>query len=914
MTIPNLNDKGVEYVRDHLKHFPRPDQAAADNLREWAKGQGLELDPGQVDVVTLHYQPSHDGRHWEGVVTASTSLTQALLGDWQGESANDVVGDILGSPWAGKWPGKIDLVEQLRPSGPLGNGGGYKVFNGLFRRTEPQRYDNDTLVDLSAQTLQQYIWHLDFHRQYKKQLDSYWSANLSSYITCARLNFLAACNKQVAEGSLSEPAVRLCWQVAGVSKAGKTLRVRALNVYGYAATDLLYFSDAPNGPVVLYIPGNASPLHVFDNEGLMKDWFAEQCKATDKRAALMAHFASADEGDGLSYSGLATAMAGLAAYPDLYHLDPNRPGFTVEGTWPAREYVNYKAKDYSPVFTGDIFEALAQRHRRRSYRDADTLITTNSQVLKARWQGYMTSAINYLAPLALVVPELAIVFAVGGVAQFGLGLDMAIEGRNQEEKATGAEVAVFGLLNAAPLLHGLAAKTSMLWRYESSEFVMPGRFNGKIGYLLSPPSAPRLPGQDIPEFFHKPQRIEPAEGGDPAVGRHITRIPRSGAPDYLQYEVGIYPDEVHYDLKRDAFYYAAQGRDNPEFFRIGDDGKYPVKPIKLLVKNADRTKTLKGLGVDLELPVKWPSVPLKDAKPIPRRVFSLWVGDKVLSEELMTNMAHNHRSLTAGGYEFKLYLSEVSPEAYAENLRLLDQHAPGLTVMPLERQPGFQALRDSINYEQYQAALTGNGKGPAHYASAADVLRYRMLHHEGGIYMDVDDTVYTDTQLKTENAFAMLAKIKSLKDVPMATAADGLLFAAPVRKEDMFLNSAFNNSLIGSHAGNPTLERLFEEMHRRYTDYPTLYDTLPLREENMPAACTYARGLAYMTGPTLLTDIVDRHLPILKQLRQIDNLARLKPYGVENFIDAEREGATTAQLMPMSVFAHIGNSQSWARL
>lgn len=74
---------------------------------------------------------------------------------------------------------------------------------------------------------------------------------------------------------------KLAWQACGLqastsmtpnhSKASSKPRLRArwLNVYGYTPTDLLCLHDAVSGLVLLYIPGNASPLHEFSDKHAM---------------------------------------------------------------------------------------------------------------------------------------------------------------------------------------------------------------------------------------------------------------------------------------------------------------------------------------------------------------------------------------------------------------------------------------------------------------------------------------------------------------------------------------------------------------------------------------------------------------------------------------------------------------------
>nr|WP_225778657.1 DUF6543 domain-containing protein [Pseudomonas sp. Marseille-Q3773] len=917
MRIPHLNQQGVRHVLDHLAHFPRPDRAAANALRDWAAGRGVILDPDQVEVVTLHYQP---GTQFpvDAVVTHRQSLTQALLANWQGESANNLAGALFHAPWAGEWPGPMHLVDQLRNPPFPSNASSYEVFNGLFRRTTPQVYDDSTRIDLPAEQLQTFIWNLDFRQRYKAMLDDYWSGHFDSYRSSARLNFIAACNRQAADGSLSNEAVRLAWQVAGLRKPAKSLQVRPLNIYGYVAADIIWFKSAKRRRTVLFIPGNSSPLHEFADHGQLQDWVAQQCKDTHKRAALMQHFSAADVPDGLSYSGLATAMEGVAVYPERNHLDANRPGFTTEGYWPAREYVNYRVETYSPLISGDLFDAFTRRQQRRSYRDAQQLITSDGEVTRARWLNYISSAINYLAPLALVVPALAPLFAIGGVAQFALGVDQALEGRSLEEKANGVGGAIFGLLNAAPLATDLVKASPRLFRYCRDGFVMPSDINGQLGYPLSPVVPPRLPAAEVVEFFHDPDSLAPLPGADPAVAAAVVRQPTyRPIPDSLQGQISGYLMELTYDVEMDAFLLRSDENEvNPTYYRAPEPGSgrdmVPIEAGRRTVSNSMREATLRALGVDLSLPLEIPAMPLENATPIPANILSIWIGDQVLSSSLLENIAHNTSRLADSRYTFKLYLSSANSQAYAENLRLLGEKAPGLRVLPLEQQPAFETFRQSPYYEQYQAALTGNGQGPAHYASAADVLRYRLLHAEGGLYMDIDDTLLAPGEYaEMRDGKGLGNPGEALDDVVLATPQDGILLFPPVCNEKMANGNIFNNSLMGSHPGNPTLDAISDEMLARFRQTPDFYDTLPAASIDPIAFDTYARQLSKISGPRLLTDVVTRRLPYLRLLREIVNANAMNQRGLRAFVDLPRYRAAMRALLPLDRIAKIGGNQSW---
>lgn len=915
MHTPPINAQGAQLIRAHLAHLPRPDHEAAQAIRDWATQQQLELDPDQVEVVTLHYRP--DGEHgYQAVVTQRMSLTQAVLSNWQGESDNNLVGALFSAPWAGHFPnGPLRLVAYLPEPGPAHLGANHQVFNGLFRHSQPARYNAGNHVQLPAEAFQKFVWNLDFHSRFKSQLDDYWSHHLATHRLANKVSLIAACNRQSSDGSLGDAARRLVWQAAGLEQRPAHVQVRALNVYGYAATDLLHLHDSQAGLHVLYLPGNSAPLHTFNDAAALQDWVGEQCKSAEKRAALRRHFSLADLPDGLDFSGLDSALAGLADYPAVHRLPPQRPGFTTDGRWSPRDYVNYRPQTYSPLLEGDLFDALAARQRQRSYADADTLITSHAEINKARALSYLTTAINLVAPLAIVLPELVPLLALGGIAQFGLALDQAINGRTQQDKAQSVPAIAFGLFNALPLLAVGATESAQLWRIKSDNFVPPREVNGQWGYPLGPVSPPHLPELDIAAYFHLPDPITPLPDGDPALAAAVVRVPTyDGSPDVLEAVVEGYHEHMVYDMERDVFIREQDLNDIEPVGYIAQSGRMSlVRAGSREVDDAMRTRSLRALGIDLPLPVELP-LQASDSLPIPKQISCLWVGDQVISDTLLSILASNATRLQGSAYRLRLFLSNATPAAYAQNLRLLAERAPGLQVLSLEEQAFFRAFAQGPYHAQYQAALDGNGGVASNFASAADVLRYPMLHHEGGLYMDVDDYLLAPGEAPLSvNGQPMGKPGEAIDSVELRTSADGLLLAPPMSNEKMGMNCLYNTSMIGSHPGNPTLEAISQEMHARYQGAADFYASKPSLSSDPQGFYRYANRLSRLTGPALFTDVVEPRLPALRTLRQVMNLYIIPRMNSWQFIDLPAYQQALADLLPLNRIAKVGGNHSWSR-
>ncbi len=904
MSTSRINASGVQFVRDHLSNIPRPDREANRLIRRWLAQHGFDLDPQQIDVVTLHWRADSLGTPL-AAVTQRQSLTQALLGNWQGESANNLIGALFDAPWAGALPhGAMPIVETL-PALPFNHyGAAYQVFNGLFRRTEPARYDASTHLPIAAEAFQQFIETLDFHTPFKAMLDSYWRDHLDAYRLSCKLNFIAACNIQVAHGSLSDSARQLAWRAAELLPRGEGLRLSTLSIYGYAATDLLYINDTSSDLTLLYAPGNSAPLLEFASERLLKDWVGEQCKDPARRQALRQHFRLADGPQGLDFSGLDTALEGLADYPHSHRLPPQHGFFNDDGVWSPQVYVNYRPGRYNPRITGDVFQALAERQRQRSYDDADFIITPDSAVTKARWRGYLATTLNLIAPLSLVVPGLAPLLALGGIAQLGFGLDQVINGKDLTEKQQGTANITWGLFNALALvLHG-AASSKVLFESRSARFVAPSRINEQIGYPLSPMMAPHLPDLDVAPFFRIHDPIAPLPGGDQAIAGSIVRTPRyDGGPDALVTSIGGYQTRVIYDMAADLFIQADAINEVEPVGYVARPQSSNLHPLEAprQVDNAMRTRSLRALGIDLPLPVELPALS-QQSTPIPKQISCLWVGDRVIAQSLIANLANNAARLADSEYTLRLLLSNASPAAYAENLRLLAAQAPGVQVLPLEEQAFFGDFRQGPYHAQYQAALDGNGGVARHYSSASDVLRYPMLHHEGGLYMDVDDTLLPPAEAG-----------EAIDQVPLLATPDGLLLSPPMSNEALSMNCLYNTSLIGSHRGNPTLLAIAEEMRTRYQAEPEFYNHRPALRDDPNGFYDYAQRLSQLTGPALLTAVVDQHLPALRTLRQVTNLYSIQRLNSWQFVNLDHYHAALRELLPLNRFARIGSFNAWAR-
>ncbi|MFG0633369.1 dermonecrotic toxin domain-containing protein [Pseudomonas sp. xss_2] len=907
-----LKTSPAELVREALENFPRPDQQAQALLKDWLSERGVTTSPTDIEVVTLHYQsarnagsPALQGDH--AVVSQKMNLVQALLSNWQGEPAEGYHGFHYGN-WAGMAPSStVRLVDHLHTPGAPSNFSEYLVFNGLYLRKAIAEYGPATQIGIRAEDFQSFIWGLHFHQRFKQALDDYWKHHLALYQRALKISLIAACNKQVEQGSLSEQGRRLAWQALGlIRQRGTPLQASMLNVYGYSATSILYLKHADSDFTLLYLPGNASPLHEFTDQSAMKQWFAKQCQDPTRRHALLDCFARADWPDGLDFSGLDTALQGLGVYPNAHRLSSNASGFATSGLWQPNEMINYKVARYSPPIQGDLFQHLAQRYKYRSYQDADSRIITNHQVNKSKWGSYLDVAMGLLAPLVLVVPELAPLLVVGGLAQFSLGLDQVINGKTLQEKAEGVASQTFGLFNALPAATNILARSDAIFRYSRPGFHLSPRLREVLGDAPIPnPSSPvELELQPAELAFRDDPRLVGTPGAPVSTYINAQFTPRFSA--ILEEPQGPVSASVYYDLESDSF---IRSDDltlvNPP--RWVTNSTTPTALVRRtsgrLVTDQQRMRSLRRLGIALHLPIDLAAYDKVARQPIPRLISSIWVGDRVIGEEFLAALEHNAHVLANSNYRYQLYLSRMNPSVFRQNRTLLTAKAPTLIIKPLESEKFYQDFSRSPYFAQYQAAINGNGGAATNFSSASDILRYRLLNETGGLYIDADDRLLQTESLKgPENR---------LDQLELRASAQELLLAPPVSNEQLGMYFKYNNSLLGSHPANPTLDAISQEILERFAQDPTFYDVRPDPDLEPMAFNAYARRLSRLTGPHVLNDIIDQELPSLRQLRELCVLVISPLRDLHQALDLSEFVNVVHTRLPLGRIAEIGHAHSW---
>ena len=475
-----------EFVAARQVGYRPPHEYARSRAREFViQSLGETLDPDELLITTL-YINQLDVQPQRANVAYSMTLTEAFMRNWQQEG-NGAFFDHLGHLREYRYGGypvrisaqPLQLVDCF-------------AYEGIYRKTTPQRFDHSSHISIEPKAFKSFVWNADLQAHYQESLTRFWDDNGSDYHLLVKAALLKSAYVQHQEGSLStqdkslvlasiglredQPWETLEFEAFRDAPLSRRITFRELVLYRYTATDIIVIQQESTDRLVVYIPGNSSPLHGFKNLQALRNWIALQCKDSRRRKALETHFRAEDEPDGLWLSGLQTTLAGLAAHP--YRLND------ATGHWYPDKIIHL-----GPALWPWPFTHFRNSLQSRLASDGRQLIRTRADAKKTTAALALNNAIVATGAIAMAVPALWIPLAAMSVALIGLGADEVLEGRTLGEKQEGAGRIVFGALNAAPLLvEGAAAGRFAASAARTAQDLTPGAAD-EIGQMISRQSA-----------------------------------------------------------------------------------------------------------------------------------------------------------------------------------------------------------------------------------------------------------------------------------------------------------------------------------------------------------------------------------------------------------------------------------------
>jgi hypothetical protein len=319
-----------------------------------------------------------------------------------------------------------------------------------------------------------------------------------------------------------------------------------------------------------------------------------------------------------------------------------------------------------------------------------------------------------------------------------------------------------------------------------------------------------------------------------------------------------------------------------------------------------QTAVVKALGIELdfsEILAGTPSSPEAQTL-LPKIIRYVWVGDRAISSEILENLRENARIANNYGYQIRVYLSEKSQEL---NLAKMKEAICDLEnclplsrnkVHILEESDFYKDFKLSENFAQYQDAIDGNGGVATNFASAADILRYALLHKKGGLYMDMDDEL-----------------LDGLGDIELKTKDDGIVLSSLLSAETFGMRHQFGTSFFGAHKGNVVLKEILQEIRRRYQQdaYRNFYKIPRPQADDGEANERYIATLFSLSGPGVFNDVIREQLPDIRRFVELSKLGKLGhyPHASDLFQQLSKKIPNAKQITPLAKAHIIGNLHSW---
>ena len=442
-----------DFVNQQALDYPSPRKFAHDVAKAYVlQALALDIDPDDLFITTLYIDAWDEGDQRANIASSMT-LTDALMRNWQQQGDGSLFSH-LGTLEAFRVEGYPTVISEAPL--PLDNCFAYEA---IYRKTTPQRFSSDTQVRLDPKQFKHFAWEADLQANYLRHLKNFWRLHERDYNLLIKASVLRAAFVQHEEGSLTLNDKYMVLRALGleVSTTWETLTyqafeqaaldqhvvsIRELLVYRYTASDIIVFKDEQSGRLLVYIPGNSSPLQGFEDMAAFCDWFALQCRFTQRRTVLEGHFKAEDDPDGIFVSGLKTALLGLGAFP----------------SWHVGNYSRWNPHDeisLGPALHPWPFTHFKNSLKSRLQSDAVRLIRSRAAYNQEVAGEVLSTALTVTSIVAMAIPALWLPVATMSAALIGLGADEVVNG-TVEDQAQGKRRIVFGILNAVPATLELA--------------------------------------------------------------------------------------------------------------------------------------------------------------------------------------------------------------------------------------------------------------------------------------------------------------------------------------------------------------------------------------------------------------------------------------------------------------------------
>jgi hypothetical protein len=382
---------------------------------------------------------------------------------------------------------------------------------------EADEFNHTNEIRLHGDEVLKEFWNINFSDVYRNKLQAFWHDYADDFRTLAKCNFLSKAVEGRDSGLLTDDDFQtvvsavigpLSWPVSlhmlqseHPNDAG--LRVTAVDIDGHVATNILRIVD-PQGRQIIYSPGENAPFHVMQAPADLHWWVLMQMNKKAPRQQFLSHFPLADR------------HAINENITDLM----NR----LVSTWGHSDHHLINRNDQS--VTNDAFSWLRDSTRAAMNAEADLSLTSNGDLRKKLWIGYLSAGLKVFGPMAVVGWPVALVVIGASLASMGLNIDQAVNGKTAAERKQGVIGAILNGIDTLfnlPLLKGTGSLEEIGTQAQAADTVeLAGELESPAGELEAeesswrvpaleqlPPTTPETaPMADIPQTFQSNELLD----------------------------------------------------------------------------------------------------------------------------------------------------------------------------------------------------------------------------------------------------------------------------------------------------------------------------------------------------------------------------------------------------------------------
>lgn len=296
-------------------------------------------------------------------------------------------------------------------------------------------FDERNEVRLLPEEVLRDFWALDFSAGYRRKMDRFWTRHSDNCCLLAKASYLARAGESVARRHLSladfqtvrsvisqDPMPRL-EQLRTAAPASPGVLVFPLELGAFKARDILRIVG-PGARQILYLGGEARPFRSFDTHQHLYQWLKGQFLSLRTRASICARFLRSSNDWQTHRDAFQRDVAQLLSRAQ-----------DLEGT---DRLVNRTGE---PI-AGDPFVYLREVARSDMANDADALLTSNADLRKQIWLGYLNTFLSVFGNLAPLGWPMALAVVGASAANVGLSIDQAVNARTSAQRSLGVQSAI----------------------------------------------------------------------------------------------------------------------------------------------------------------------------------------------------------------------------------------------------------------------------------------------------------------------------------------------------------------------------------------------------------------------------------------------------------------------------------------